>query len=100
MRAMPIMVGLLLAPLAVQAAPVSEATLQANYQQCVQECVPGDDQARCEQLCGCVTDKMASAWDESEFRTRTEVLEANPEDPEVLAEMRRFTDQCWAEIGQ
>lgn len=97
MRAVPFMVALL-APLAVQAQPVSEATLQANLEQCVQQCAP-DDQARCEELCRCVTEKMAEAWDESAFRTRTEALEANPEDPEVLAEMRRFTDQCAAGTG-
>jgi hypothetical protein len=99
MRAMPVIVAFLV-PLTAEAAPVSEATLRASFEQCVQECAPGEDRARCEQLCRCVTGKMGEAWDESEFRTRTEVLEANPEDPEVLAEMRRFTDQCWAEIGQ
>lgn len=98
MRALPIMVGLL-APIAVQAAPVSEAVLQASFEQCVQQCAPGDE-ARCRELCRCVTDEMGRTWDESEFQARAEAIEANRQDPQVVAEMRRFADQCAARLGE
>ena len=93
MRAIPIMVGLL-APLTVQAAPVSQDVLDASFDNCVQRCASDGTEAQCTDLCACITERMAETWDDATFQARAEALVADPEDEQVVAEMSRFADQC------
>lgn len=84
----------LLGPLVAQAQPVSETTLEESFEQCVMRCTPDGARGACAELCRCITDQMAEAWDEADFRERADALEADPGDSQVVAEIDAFADRC------
>lgn len=93
MRTLTILAGLFV-PLAAAAAPISEDKLQANFEGCVQQCGEDAERARCEQGCRCLTDAMARTWDADEFQARTDALQADPGNEQVVAEISRLAEQC------
>ena len=99
MRMMVLTLGLML-PLAVHAAPASDAMLDASFKECVNRCGPGHARAFCNEICGCMTGEMGRHWEDTDFQTRARALQANPQDEQVMGEMDRLARYCAERIGQ
>ena len=90
----------LASPIAAHAAPASDATLDASFKECVNQCGPGHARVFCNEICGCMTGEMSRHWDDGDVQERIQALQANPEDERVAGEMDRLAQYCARRIGR
>ena len=90
------------AALALPASAMAEAIPQSVISEyvgsCVSSCTESGTTNRCDQLCGCVGQKMSQQWTKEQYDHYSQLYATNNNDPEVQNKVNGLVQQCASEL--
>ena len=90
------------AALALPASAMAEAIPQSVITEyvgsCVSSCSESGTTNSCDQLCGCVGEKMGEQWTKEQYDHYSQVYASNNNDSEVQNKVNGLVQQCASEL--
>lgn len=85
-------------PTAAMAEAIPQTVITEYVGSCVSSCTESGTTNSCEQLCGCVGEKMGEQWTKEQYDRYSQVYAANNNDAEVQSKVNGLVQQCANEL--
>jgi hypothetical protein len=85
-------------PTAAMAEAIPQSVITDYVGECVSSCSDSGTTSNCDQLCGCVGEKMGEQWTKEQYDHYSQVYASNNNDPEVQNKVNGLVQQCASEL--
>ena len=81
-------------PATAMAEAIPQSVITDYVGSCVSSCTESGTTNSCDQLCGCVGEKMSQQWTKEQYDHYSQVYASNNNDPEVQDKVNGLVQQC------
>ena len=85
-------------PATAMAESIPQTVITEYVGSCVSSCTDSGTTNSCDQLCGCVGEKMSEQWTKEQYEHYSQIYASNNNDPEVQNKVNGLVQQCASEL--